>query len=159
MTKLIVIIIIIIVIKHYSLGKQLRWQVRINQATDYAFRTVLFLAKQRDSYLVMAQDIAKSEVIPMRYLLKIMPSLIKAGIVTSVRGVGGGYVLAKDAREITLLEVLEAVEGPIELNRCLLDPDLCSKKGSATCEIHAAMAKIQSRLRRDFQSYVVADLV
>lgn len=131
----------------------------INQRTDYAFRTVLFLAKQKESSLVMAQDIAKSEVIPMRYLLKIMPSLIKAGIVTSVRGVGGGYALAKDAREITLLDILEAVEGPIKLNRCLVSPDLCSKNGSATCEIHAAMAQIQSRLRLDFQSYVVADLI
>ncbi|WP_206811451.1 RrF2 family transcriptional regulator [Paradesulfitobacterium ferrireducens] len=133
--------------------------MKINQATDYAFRTVLFLAKQWDSHLVMAQDIAKSEVIPMRYLLKIMPSLIKAGIVTSVRGVGGGYALAKDPRDITLLDILEAVEGPIELNRCLIRPDLCSKNGSATCEIHAALAQIQNRLRRDFQSYAVADLI
>lgn len=133
--------------------------MKINQATDYAFRTVLFLAKHRDRDLIMAHDIAKSEVIPMRFLLKIMPSLIHAGIVASVRGVGGGYALAKDPREITLLDILEAVEGPIELNRCLIRPDLCSKNAAAACEIHAAMAQIQNRLRGDFQGFTVAELM
>lgn len=69
--------------------------MNLNQATDYAFRAVLFLAGQGEGKVVEAQQIAQKEIIPMRFLLKIMPSLIKAGIIGSQRGVGGGYYLAK----------------------------------------------------------------
>ena len=83
----------------------------INQATDYGFRAVLYLAGQPRGTLVEAQAIAQNVVIPMRFLLKIMPSLIKAGIVKSQRGVGGGYALAREPGDITLLQILEAIEG------------------------------------------------
>lgn len=131
----------------------------INQATDYAFRAVLYLAQQSKGEVVEAQAIARSEVVPMRYLLKIMPSLIKAGIVKSQRGVGGGYMLARSPGEITLLDVIEAIEGPIRLNRCLIDEDNCSKQGPPHCQVHQALADIQNRLAREFNSYTFADLM
>lgn len=133
--------------------------MNINLATDYGFRAVLFLAQQPDREVVEAQIIAQSQVIPMRFLLKIMPCLTKAGIVRSQRGVKGGYALARHPRDITLLDVLEAVEGPIRLNRCLIDPDYCSKQGPPECEIHQALAEIQKRLSRDFASYRFSDFI
>lgn len=132
--------------------------MNINQATDYGFRAVLFLSLQPSGEMVEAQTIADSQVVPMRFLLKIMPSLIKAGIVRSQRGVGGGYALARNPQDITLLDVLEAVEGPIYLNRCLINEDLCSKQGPPGCNVHKALAEIQQRLSRDFDSYTFADL-
>jgi Rrf2 family protein len=133
--------------------------MNINQATDYGFRAVLFLAQQSNGEVVEAQAIANSQVVPMRFLLKIMPSLIKAGIVRSQRGVGGGYALARRPEDITLLDVLVAIEGPIYLNRCLMDEDLCSKQGPPTCQVHQALADIQKRLSNDFNSYNFGDLM
>ena len=131
----------------------------INQATDYGFRAVLYLAGKSRGEVVEAQAIARSEVIPMRYLLKIMPSLIKAGIVRSQRGVGGGYILEKEPRNITLLDIIEAIEGPIRLNRCLIDEAYCSKHGPPECKVHQALADIQRGLEVDFSSYSIEDLL
>jgi len=127
--------------------------MNINQATDYAFRAVLYLAEQPKGEVVEAQTIAQSQSIPIRFLLKIMPSLIKAGIIRSQRGVGGGYMLARDPGEITLLDVIEAVEGPFYLNNCLLTEDFCSKNGPPDCKVHQALKDIQERLIQDFKSY------
>jgi Rrf2 family protein len=133
--------------------------MNINQATDYGFRAVLYLAMQPEGAVVEAQIIANNQVVPMRFLLKIMPSLIKAGIVRSQRGVGGGYALARQPRDITLLDVLEAIEGPIYLNRCLMDDDLCSKQGPPDCLIHQALGKIQQELGKAFASYNFEKLI
>lgn len=133
--------------------------MNINQATDYGFRAVLFLAQQPVGEVVEAQTIAHSQVVPMRFLLKIMPSLIKAGIVRSQRGVGGGYALARNPQDITLMDVLEAIEGPVYLNRCLIDEDLCSRQGPPSCPVHQALAAIQQRLSNDLDSYNFADFI
>ncbi|MDA8211715.1 MAG: Rrf2 family transcriptional regulator [Clostridia bacterium] len=133
--------------------------MNINQATDYAFRAVLFLAKQRSGKVVEAQTIAEQEVIPMRFLLKIMPSLIKAGIVKSLRGVGGGYFLSKSPREITFLDVVEAMEGRIHINRCLEDNGYCSKQGAPTCQIHRSLAAIQANLVAELKNHNFGDLI
>ena len=132
--------------------------MNINQASDYGFRAVLYLA-QAGTKVVEAQTIAQNEVVPIRYLLKIMPSLIKAGIVRSQRGIGGGYALARDPRNITLLDVIEAIEGPIRLNRCLLDEGYCSKQGPPDCKIHQALADIQQKLEHGLSRYNFADLL
>ncbi len=133
--------------------------MNINQATDYAFRAVLFLAKQPSGKVVEAQHISRQEVIPMRFLLKIMPSLIKAGIVRSQRGVGGGYMLAKSPAEITFLNIVEAVEGPIHINRCLEDFDYCSKKGAPECQVHRALAGVQQKLVSELDRINFADIL
>lgn len=131
----------------------------INQATDYGFRAVVYLAGQEPDQLVEAQAIAREVVIPMRFLLKIMPSLIKAGIVRSQRGAGGGYALARDPADISLLDILEAIEGPIRLNRCLLDPGLCSREAAPDCKVHQALGEIQNRLAVDFARCRIAELL
>ena len=130
-----------------------------NQATDYAFRAVLYLAGQPSGKMVEAQTISRSQVIPMRFLLKIMPSMIKAGIVKSQRGVGGGYYLAKLPEDISLLDVVEAVEGPVRINRCLIDPSYCSKDGAPECTVHRTLAAIQDKLVRDLESVNFRELL
>ncbi|MHB9093126.1 MAG: RrF2 family transcriptional regulator [Eubacteriales bacterium] len=132
--------------------------MNLNQATDYAFRAILYLAGQTRGKVVEAQAIARQQVVPMRFLLKIMPSLIKAGIVKSQRGVGGGYYLAKDPKDITFLDVVEAVEGPIAINRCLVDEKYCSKHGAPTCQVHRALADIQGILVLELKSHNFGDL-
>jgi Rrf2 family protein len=79
--------------------------MQLNQATDYALRAVMYLVNSSPQEAVPAQIIAESEEIPMRFLLKIMRSLIQAGIIKSYRGIEGGYALAQPPAEITLLDV------------------------------------------------------
>ncbi|MFZ5944873.1 MAG: RrF2 family transcriptional regulator [Bacillota bacterium] len=127
--------------------------MQLTQATDYAFRAVLYLTRVPSEEFINAQLIAEKEEIPMRFLLKIMRSLIKAGIVKSHRGVGGGYSLNKTPREITLLDVVEAVEGPVVVNRCLISPQYCSKNWSSQCAIHRALFDIQNGLVNQLAKY------
>ena len=83
----------------------------ITRATEYAVRTVVFLAQQPKDEVVLKKDICSTQDITPAFLTKILQPLIKAGIVSSQRGVGGGFLLAKDAAEISLLDVLQAEEG------------------------------------------------
>jgi Rrf2 family protein len=133
--------------------------MNLNQATDYAFRAILHLANQPRGVMVEAQSIAQTQVVPMRFLLKIMPSLIKAGIVRSQRGVGGGYYLAKDPKDINLLDVVEAIEGPVTVNRCLADERYCSKQGAPTCQVHRALGEIQDILINELKSRNFGDFL
>lgn len=142
-----------IILKIYPKGEQLGGTLmQINQATDYGFRVILFLSGKPRGEIVEAQVIADSEAIPMRYLFKIMPSLTRVGILNSHRGVGGGYALARDPAEVSLLDVIEAIEGPIMLNRCFIDEENCSKHGPPECKVHQALNIIQRRLSEDFKS-------
>lgn len=117
-----------------------------NQATDYAFRAVLHLAKGPEGQIMTAQSIAEEEKIPMRFLLKIMRALTQEGIVKSYRGNGGGYTLFKKPEDITLLDVVTAIEGPINLHRCLHDHRACNKNQTGDCSIHQALGQIEHNL-------------
>lgn len=127
--------------------------MRLNQATDYAFRAVLYLSRLPRGQVVEAKLIAEEEHIPIRFLLKIFRFLTQAGIVESYRGINGGYALAKLPAEITLLDVVEAIEGPIEINRCLISPELCNKKFSPRCPIHHALSSVQRSMAEQFSKY------
>lgn len=120
--------------------------LQFNQATDYAFRTVLHLASLPSGTVEAAQTIAAQEKIPVRFLLKIMRSLTAAGIIKSHRGVVGGYRLGRPAAEITLLNVIEAMEGPIAIHRCLAERTACNKHCTEECLVHRNLAIIQDQL-------------
>ena len=132
--------------------------MKINQATDYAFRAVFYLSLLPSGKVVEAKLIAEDENIPTRFLLKIFPRLIQAGIVESHRGTGGGYSLARKPAEITLKDVLEAVEGPVMINRCLISPEGCNKNHSAICPVHNALLNIQQTLNRELGKYTFKSL-
>lgn len=127
--------------------------MRLNQATDYAFRAVLHLSCLPRGQVVEAKLIAEEEHIPMRFLLKIFRLLIQAGIVESYRGINGGYALARTPAEISMLDVIEAIEGPIRINRCLISPGECSKKFSPRCPIHHALFAVQHSMADQFSKY------
>ncbi len=125
----------------------------LNQATDYAFRAVLYLSSLPPGEVVEAKVISESQHIPLRFLLKILRMLTKAGIVKSYQGIGGGYALGKKPVEITLKDVLEAIEGPIRINKCLIDPDFCSKQGAPHCPVHRVLNSIQQAISQEFAKY------
>lgn len=125
--------------------------MQLNQATDYAFRVVLYLACQSEDSISRGQTIADEQKIPSRFLLKIMRSLSQAGIIQSYRGVDGGYALARRPKNITLYDVIEALEGPVIIHRCLDGRQNCGRTGPMPCAVHEALFTVQSQLEHDLR--------
>lgn len=134
-------------------------EVKLSQASDYAFRAVIYLAKQGVGNRVEAQEISEAENIPKRFLFKNMRKLAQTEIVESYRGKYGGYALAKSPSEITLLDVVEVIDGPIEVNRCLVEPEACNKEGLDTCKIHHALYDVRETITAKLAEYTFAKLL
>ena len=88
--------------------------MRISNAASYAISSLTYIAASPSNQLVANSTICNAIAIPERFVLQVLRHLVNAGILTSARGVRGGYRLAKPAKDITLLAVIEAVDGPIE---------------------------------------------
>jgi len=99
--------------------------LRISEASALALHTVRVLALAPDN-AVTNQDVASLLSVSVHHLAKVHQRLVRAGILRGVRGPAGGFRLARDPREITLMEVVEAVEGPFEPHQCLLGRPKCS---------------------------------
>lgn len=128
----------------------------ITRATEYAIRTVIFLAKQPAGEIVLKKDICRTQEVTPAFLTKILQPLIKAGIVSSQRGVGGGFLLARDPRDITLLDLLEAEEGKLHLNHCLADTGVCER--DVYCTVHELWSEAQEAMINVLRSQSIADL-
>lgn len=129
----------------------------ITRATEYAIRTVLYLAQQPKDEIVLKKDICRTQNVTPAFLTKILQPLIKTGIVSSQRGVGGGFMLSMDPNEITLLDILQAEEGQLRLNHCLIDDDSCHR--NVHCSAHDAWQEAQSEMIQVLSKYSVAVLV
>lgn len=132
--------------------------MRITQEADYGLRVVLHLSRLGAEERVGAGIIAEEEKLPLRFLLKLLRKLIKADIVKSYRGVSGGYSIAKAPASITLKDVIEAIDGPISMNRCVLNPSLCNASKGSDCEIHKALCRVQRHLIADLEGITFDDL-
>lgn len=136
--------------------------MQFNQATDYAFRVIMHLASLPQDEIAKSQVIAEQQNIPVGFLQKIMRALTQGEIVKSYRGIDGGFSLAKPAAEISLLDVITIMEGPVDLQRCLRETSACSKGCAPQCPVHAALAVIQQDFTRalgkvDFSSLSSTD--
>lgn len=87
--------------------------MRLTRAASYAIHAVVFMANQKHSRPVASHHIAHARGIPERFLLKVLKPLVSVRVLLSIKGPNGGYRLAKSPNEISLLEILEAVDGPI----------------------------------------------
>src|SRR6267378_7951844 len=87
--------------------------MRLTRASSYALHALVFMAAQKHNRPVPSHIVAQARGIPERFLLKVLKPLVSARVLSSVKGPNGGYRLAKPASQITMLEILEAVEGPI----------------------------------------------
>jgi len=99
--------------------------MQITRQADYAVRAVLHLARTGDQR-TPTSSIAEEQKIPPSFLAKIISQLSIAGLLHTSRGARGGVTLAREPRDITLLEVIEAIDGPIQLNECVGDNGSCT---------------------------------
>ncbi len=93
--------------------------LELSRKSDYALRAVIYLARLSSDRYGRVSEIAKAKDIPQAVLAQILPILANRGVVKSQQGPHGGYALAMSPSEITFLELIEAVEGPLKLNRCV----------------------------------------
>lgn len=100
--------------------------MQITRQADYAIRAVLYISKLDHNQRSATSQIAKEQRIPPSFLAKIISQLSIAGLLQTSRGARGGVMLARPSEEITLLEVVEAIDGPIALNECVHDDGACS---------------------------------
>ena len=131
--------------------------MEISRRTDYGVRVILDLASLPENGRAPTQEIADRQNIPSPFLAKIISQLSLSGLATTYRGAGGGVRLARPPEEISLLQVIEALEGPIRLNRCVIQPSLCPRDRS--CPIHDTWAKAQAQLTSLLETTTFDDLV
>jgi Rrf2 family protein len=117
--------------------------VQITRKTDYAIRCVLYLTHNKGK--VSAVDkIAKEMCVPKTFLAKILQDLVKAKIIKSRRGIKGGFELAKSPQDISLYDVVTAIEGRVVVNKCAVQKSLCNL--SSICSVHPIWAEIRKHL-------------
>lgn len=129
--------------------------MRLTRGADYGTRGIIRLAQMPPNTVALVSELAAAEGLPESYLAKIFQGLAKKGLVHSHRGAKGGFSLARPAEQITLREILEAIEGPIALSRCL------AQEGCAcmdTCPVYPVLAKAQAELLRALDGTTLHEL-
>jgi Rrf2 family protein len=130
--------------------------MKLTHAAELAVRGALVLAEEYGQGPVPLAEICRRRELPREYLTKIFSSLSRAGLLKPIRGKGGGFVLAREPSEITLLEVIEAVEGPIILNFCQHDPPQCERDD---CPVRPVWSDLQDHIRTTLGSRTLGDFV
>jgi len=120
-------------------------KVTIGKRGDYAVRAVLDLSLHYRRERRKARQIARAMGIPRQYLSRILAELVRDGILVAVAGQGGGYELGRPPSKISLLEVIEATEGPLELRTCILRNSAC--RTADKCSVHDIWSKAQEAMR------------
>lgn len=133
--------------------------MKITQEVDYALRVVLYLCKLDFGTKVEAKVMSEHEKVPIRFLLKILRKLTHSGIINSFRGVNGGYALAKLPQEIRLIDVMEAVDGPVYVARCIIEPEICNAQKMGKCQVHKALGKVQRVLNNELKNITFKNIM
>jgi Rrf2 family protein len=126
----------------------------LTKRADYAIRTVLALARATDGQRLSVSDVAAEQRVPERFLPHVMRDLVRAGLVDGTVGRNGGYRLAKAPTEISLLDVVEAVDGDSRRRVCILRGGPCALDG--VCDVHAIFAAAQEDVLGRLRTTTVA---
>jgi Rrf2 family protein len=131
--------------------------MRLTNTADYAIRCMIYIASLPPEHAVLRRDVATAQSIPSSFTAKILRDLARAGLLRSTRGPHGGFVIGRPANEISLLEVVEAIEGPLSLTQCVPDPEGCQH--SYNCPANAVWASLQEQLAGLLRGVSLEDLV
>src|SRR5207248_1053531 len=129
--------------------------MKLTRASNYALHAVAFLAGQKHNRPVASHHIAAARGIPDRFLLKVLKPLVSARVLLSLRGPNGGYRLARNAEEISLLDVLEAVDGPVRGQAPLIE----ESNGPLNNKLEAVCMQIAGQVREHFKKVHVSELL
>jgi Rrf2 family protein len=130
--------------------------MQITRQADYAVRAVLYLARLDENERAATSTVAQEQKIPPSFLAKIISQLSIAGLLHTSRGARGGVMLAREPKEISLLEVIEAIDGPIQLNECVGESGVCSFEDG--CPLRPVWCDAQEDLVKKLKGTNFADL-
>lgn len=120
----------------------------INRETDYAIRAIKYLSENNNCRYISTTELSEEMEIPYRFLRKIVKKLTESELVYSRKGSSGGLKLLKSPAEITLLQVINAIEpNSVKLNLCMVDKENCSRTDS--CPIYTYLRSLQDKLDMD----------
>lgn len=131
--------------------------MHLKVTTDYAIRILMFLGSHPG--IQTAEDISVAMKIPVNYMFALIRKLKVAGLTTSQQGQFGGYSLLKSPDDITVYDVLVAMEGSIKINRCLVDEGFCNCNGTADCVVHGFYSDLQELFEAKLKSQTLGDLI
>ena len=131
--------------------------MQITRQADYAIRAMLFIAKLKPEERASTVNIAKEQHIPTSFLAKIISQLSISGLLHTSRGAKGGVMLAKNPAEISLLDVVESIDGPIALNECSTPDGNCLLESD--CPIKSVWCDAQDELVHRLRNTNFANLI
>jgi Rrf2 family iron-sulfur cluster assembly transcriptional regulator len=131
-------------------------RLELTRRGDYAIRAVIALGRADPGAVISAPRLAAVTGIPVRFVAQVMTDVVRVGIAEARIGRLGGYRLARDSAAITLLEVVEAVEGDPRRRTCVLRDSPCLRGGA--CDVHAVFAAAQDALLAALGRATIADL-
>jgi len=130
--------------------------MQITRATDYAVRVLIHLAALPEGQKMQLNTLAELTGVRGTFLSKILQRLVHRGLVRSYRGTGGGFCLKTLPANVTLLQVIESIEGPTRLNVCLREGPSCTRK--SWCGVHPVWQNAQSALTGVLGGISIAEL-
>lgn len=130
--------------------------MQFTRKAEYAVLALMDLALQEPGQYVLSRDVAIRQRIPVKFIAQIMAALSKAGWVEGQRGSQGGVRLGVPAEQLTLLNVIEAIDGPLAINPCLAGDYACPQE--PTCPLHNTWSEAQQQMVEVLERTTIKDL-
>ena len=131
--------------------------VQLNITTDYAIRVVIYLSIKKG--IVSSKEISEQMSISEKYIFKIARNLSKSGLIKTTVGKNGGLQLSKSPEEISLLDIIRAMENTTKINRCLEEDCYCNRFVTETCPVRKFYCAFQNELERKFEGITISSLI
>ena len=130
--------------------------MKLSTRGKYGLYAMYYLAAHKDEGPQSLQSIASTGV-PKQYLEQLLGNLRRAGLIHSVRGAQGGYQIARPPGEITILDVIDAMEGPLELSECMTDEGHCDR--SCQCPVRRVWQKLTDSINRELADVTLDEML
>ena len=129
--------------------------MKLSRTVDYALRATMLLAQEETLQPIPCSQLAQQGGMPERFLLQILRHLVTHGILRSTRGVDGGYTMIRSASDVSLLEIIEAIEGPVGVS----EDDLPVSRNAAHGRLNHALQEVAESMRRQLSTIKIAHLL
>ena len=130
--------------------------LRLSKKADYALIAMKHLAQKQDATSASAREIAEAYDIPIELMAKVLQKLVRTGLLRSLQGTRGGYVLGRASRMITVGDIIEAIDGPFSVTACSTEKTTCEQFGK--CSIRDPLWRIKERIVAALGTVSLAEL-
>lgn len=127
-----------------------------SKTCEHAIRALVYVATRPHGELCPVEEVVKAEGTPGPFTSKLLGDLVRAGVLTSSRGRGGGYAMARDPEDVSLFEIVSIVDGSDVVDRCAVGLDLCDEH--APCPLHDRFQPLREAIRVYLESTTLAEM-